>query len=531
MNAPVPDTAVFGAPRDGETLTIARNLSTRYIAIAAEMVVGVLVLPFNLAHLGAAAYGLWMLTASVTVYFSVLDLGFANALVKFVARYRARNDAGALNEILSTTFFIFSALAVVTYLVAIAVALNLEMFFSLAPGQIRLGQTVLLVISVHVAAGMAFGVFGGVINGFQRYDLNNIVGTISALLTAAVNVAVLLAGYGLVELVIATTTVRVLTYWAYRANAYRVFPGLRLRARLFRLDRLREIAPFSLHMLVIDWAHKLNYSVDVIVIGVFLNTTAVAVWAVAQRLAEATQRLTNQLSEVLFPTVVDNDTASRADRLQTIFVIATRLSLATVIPIAGTLMLMAAPLVQAWVGPDFASSALILQLLTLGVITRVGASTAGTVLKGTGGHRLVAVTNVTTALVNLSLSLMLVGPFGLTGVAVGTLLPVSIASTLVIFPAGCRRVQLPYGRAWSEAVWPALWPAIVMTAFVLLTRGIAGSSLIAVGVHMVASTLVYALTFALLAVTPAERHFFLSRLGHLLGWRRRVPEPVPSEGA
>ena len=52
--------------------------------------------------------------------------------------------------------------------------------------------------------------FGGVINGFQRYDLNNIVGTASSIATAIVNVIVLLAGYGLVELVVATTAVRVL---------------------------------------------------------------------------------------------------------------------------------------------------------------------------------------------------------------------------------------------------------------------------------------------------------------------------------
>ena len=64
-------------------------------------------------------------------------------------------------------------------------------------------------------------------------------------------------------------------------------------------------------MLLIDWANKLNYSIDAIVIGAFLNTSAVAVWSVGQRLAEVTQRLTNQLNDILFPTVVDNNAAAR----------------------------------------------------------------------------------------------------------------------------------------------------------------------------------------------------------------------------
>src|SRR4029077_13056980 len=90
--------------------------------------------------------------------------------------------------------------------------------------------------------------------------------------------------YGLVELVVATTLVRVLTYWVYRANAYRVFPGLRLRLQFFSRRRLREVTMFSVYMALIDWANKLNYSVDALVIGAFLNTSAVAVWVVGQRL-------------------------------------------------------------------------------------------------------------------------------------------------------------------------------------------------------------------------------------------------------
>ena len=87
----------------------------------------------------------------------------------------------------------------------------------------------------------------------------------------------------------------------YRANAYRVFPGLQVSAALFRRARLREVTGFSVYMLVIDWANKLNYSVDALVIGAFLNTSAVAVWTIGQRLAEVAQRLTNQLNDVSVP--------------------------------------------------------------------------------------------------------------------------------------------------------------------------------------------------------------------------------------
>ena len=50
------------------------------------MAIGLLLLPFNLAYLGAGDYGLWVLLGSLTVHFSVFDLGFSGALVKFVAQ-------------------------------------------------------------------------------------------------------------------------------------------------------------------------------------------------------------------------------------------------------------------------------------------------------------------------------------------------------------------------------------------------------------------------------------------------------------
>src|ERR1041384_3936824 len=53
----------------------ARNISMDYCALGLEMIVGVVMLPFNIAHLGQSAYGLWVLAASITMYFSMLDLG------------------------------------------------------------------------------------------------------------------------------------------------------------------------------------------------------------------------------------------------------------------------------------------------------------------------------------------------------------------------------------------------------------------------------------------------------------------------
>ncbi len=516
------------ADPDAEQLIFARNLATRYVAVGVEMAVGVLVLPFNVAHLGTSAYGLWMLAASVTAYFSVLDLGYSGALVKFVAEYRARRDVRALNEILSTMFWLFAAVGTVMYAAAIVLAFYVDSVFHLSPDQIDTARILLLTISLQVAASTAFSVFGGVINGFQRYDLNNIAGTASSVVAALVNVLVIVSGYGLMAVVVGTTTVRLLTLWVYRANAYRVFPALSLSAASFRVGRLREVTRFSVYMLLIDWANRANYSIDALVLGAFLNTAAVAVWTVAQRIADTTHRLTNQFNDLLFPNVVDHHTASRVGRLQTILVQGTRFSLASVVAIGGAVILVARPLVLAWVGPDFAASALVLQLLSFTVIVRVGAATATTLLKGAGAHRLVATTNLVTAIANVGLSILLVRRMGIVGAAIGTLVPVTVAATVVLFPAGCRRIGLGVGRAVVRAVWPALWPAAAMAACVGAIGSSIGSSLLAVGVELIAAIAVYAAVFLFIALSAADRTLLLSNLRRLAGRAFGAHENAPS---
>jgi O-antigen/teichoic acid export membrane protein len=506
---------------------IFQNVSMNYLVTGTELLIGIFMLPFNVSHLGQSAYGLWVLVASVTIYFSMLDLGYGVAQVRFAAKYRAQGDAQALNEIASTMFCVFSGIGLLAFTVAIVVSLNLERFFPLTAVQARTGQIVLLFLSAYISLGFPFSVFGGIVNGFQRQYLNGVVAFVTAILVATVNVIVLLAGYGLPELVAATTGVRILSYLAYALNAYRVFPALRIRPSFFKRERLREITGFSVFILIIDLANKLNYSTDAIVVGAFLGTSAVAVWAVAQRLIEIVQRITDQLNAVLFPVVVDSSTVQRTDRLQKILIQGTRLSLGMVVPLATVLGLIARPLVLLWVGPQFAESVNVIYILSVVVALRVGNSTSAVVLKGSDLHRFLAFSNLSMAFGNLVLSVLLVRAYGLIGVALGTLIPMVVTAMFVVFPRACRRVGLSVWTVARRSVWPATWPAMVMGGFVLLTRGQIQGSWSLLLLQSLAAGLLYSGLFLLFAINRSERDWYFNKVKEV--FRRGSVRSAPTE--
>ena len=499
--------------------TIFRNVATRYLSVAAELVIGLLTLPFNLHHLGTEAYGLWMLTAGVTIHFSILDLGYGGAMVKFIAQYRAHQNPRALNEIASTLFYLFAAFGVLAYLVVVGLAFNLEHVFKITASQAETGKWILLIIGVNVAINFPFSVYGGVSSGFQRYDINNLVSIGSNLLVAAVNVTVVLMGYGLITLVAATSFVRFVTYFIYRYNAYMVFPGLRIRPASFRKDRLREVTGFSIYSSIIDWANKLNYELDEIVIGIFLGPGPVAVWAVAERIISGTQRLTNQGNAVLFPVVVDSEATQRIGRLQKVMLEGTRLSLATVLPIALVLVVLAEPLIRVWIRkPEVMGAVPVIQLLAFAVALRVGNATSTTLLKGAGHIRNVAIVNIGTGIVNLILSAILIGPFGLPGVAIGTLIPVAFSSIFILFPMACRRVNLGVGYSFRRAVWPSTWPALVVGSLLFLSSRFISAPWFILA-EAAAAGLLYLVLFVV-AVGRHDREQYTAKIWELAGRKR-----------
>jgi len=521
-NAPPTIDDAWLQSKDHHLVTIARNVSTRYLAIAVELLIGLVMLPFNLGHLGQDAYGLWILTGSVTIHFSVLDMGYGSAIVKFIAQYRAHRDARALNEIASTMFFVFAAIGVAAYMVVIGLAFNLDHLLRITPQQAETAKWLLLIIGVNVACNFPFSVFGGVIDGFQRYDRNNVVAICTSVSVAIANVTVLLMGGGLIALVAATTSVRLLAYLVYRMNAYRIYPPLRIRASFFRRNRLREVTGFSVYSSIIDWANKLNYDLDEIVIGVFLGSAPVAIWAVADRIISGVQRLTNQVNGVLFPYIVDSDTMQKNERLQRLLLEGTRLSFATVVPIAIALMVLAYPLVHAWVGDRMNGSAPVIQILSIVVALRVGNATGTTLLKGAGKVRYLAFVNIATGLVNLAMSAALIKPFGLVGVAIGTLIPIAITTIFILFPAACRRVDLPVGVAFRFSVWPTMWPAAVVGAELYAISLISPGTLLAVVAEAAVGVASYVLLFAY-AIGRRDRSEYMSKLAMISGRMRLVP--------
>jgi len=161
------------------------------------------------------------------------------------------------------------------------------------------------------------------------------------------------------------------------------------------------------------------------------------------------------------------------------------------------------------------------------VALRVGNATSTVILKGSGLHKVLAISNLSMAISNLVLSVVLVRWYGLIGVAIGTLIPMVVFSMFVVFPVACRRVQLSRWSVIRQSVWPAAWPALVMAGFILTAKRYSDGSWRWLVLQAMVAAVIYAGLFLLFAISREERDWYFSKVKEI--FRRRSVAGTPAK--
>ncbi|MBS1817923.1 MAG: oligosaccharide flippase family protein [Acidobacteria bacterium] len=459
-----PEPSPTGAP-PSLAWTLFTGTATKYTLLIANIAIGVFLMPFTVRHLGTAEYGLWMLVASFTYYFQLLDLGYGSGLVRHIAEADARRDLDGVNRVLSTFVLVYAVLGCLAGVGVVGITfLVIPHFPNLPPADIVRAQQLLGIMGVRIAVGFPMTVFGAVTTARQRFALNNMVALVVSVANAVATVLVLVNGGGLVPLVSATTAVGLASYGAYAWTARRAFPEMRIRRSLFDRTIVRDVTAFSIYLFLIDVAIQIGFNLDNIVVGGVLGTTAVGIYAVALRLADYQRQLCVQFNSLLFPVVVRLGAASQREALRGLLIEGTRIALVLVGGVTVCLIGFGEPLVRTWMGPGFEAAVVPLYVLALTGIVLVGQGPLGNLLLGTGKHRLVAFTALAEALANLALSVVLIRLVGLVGVAIGTAVPILIANLGVLLPVACREAGVKPGALLRQVALPPLIAAMPAAA-------------------------------------------------------------------
>jgi O-antigen/teichoic acid export membrane protein len=454
------------------TIRVARNAVSNYVRFFGNGVVSFLLTPLMVHLLGDRDYGLWITVFSVTGYFGLVDQGLRPSLVRYVSRERAAGDVEGLSSTLSSALLLYTVAGVLVAAGAIGLAFGFGTWFHLDPQQIPVARATLILAGVSLALGFPFGVFAAALSGLQRYDIANAMGLVVLVVRALAFVVVLRMGGGLVALAWVALATNLLGYFMTMIAVRRMIPDARFAWRYVNRPHLKRIASYSGYAFIGALASSLAFKTDAVVITAFLGTALVTPFAIASGLVDNARTLVYSATWVLSPTASELDTLGERAKLQAMMVNGAKVSVLICWPVLFALMVFGDSLLATWVGPSYRSAATLIVVLALPTLVALPQSAASSVLFGVSRHRGVVLLALLNALLNLGLSILWVRPLGLTGVALGTAVPLVIVGGIATGVYAARALDLPLKRYfWEGMARPGivslsfLVPALVLRAF------------------------------------------------------------------
>ena len=403
-------------------LTAAASALAKVVSVGTALIS----VPLTLHYLGVERFGVWMTISSLIAMLAFADFGIANGVLSAVAEAHGRNDRAALQRIVSSGFFMLTAIAA-GLLVLFAVAYAHVSWHAVFNVQSELARAeagpALAVFVACFACAIPLAVVQRVQMGLQQGFLASLwqcIGSLCAL--GGVLLAIRLQG-GLPWLVLALGGAPLLAGLLNSLHFYlRSRPDLRPRLALFGAADAKRLARSGALFFVLQVTVAVAYTSDSIVIAQLLGASAVAEYAVPEKLFGL---ITLAMSMVLAPlwpaygeAIARRDSAWVQQTLKRSLVTALGLSIVAAVG----LLFMAPALLRLWVGAAIEPPLGLLAALAVWKVVEAGGNALAMFLNGAHVIGMQVAVALATAIAAIGLKVLLIPHWGISGAVWATVI-------------------------------------------------------------------------------------------------------------
>ena len=287
-----------------------------YTIILLNTLVGLLYTPFMIHKMGQSEYGLYALVASVISYLTILDLGLGNAVIRYTAKFRAEKKTTEQYEMFGTFIILYTIIGLIALVAGLGLYFNVDAIFGNTMTSIELDRArfMMLLLVFNLCVTFPLSIFGSIITAYEHFVFPRVVNICRIILNTLVMICLLNMGYKAVALVIVQTVFNILSLLLNL-----VYCKKRLQIKIifgrFKWDFLKEVAIYSFWIFLNVIMDKIYWNTGQFVLGAFVGTTAVAVYAVAIQLQNMYIQFSTAISSVFLPKVTAIVTTTDDDRM------------------------------------------------------------------------------------------------------------------------------------------------------------------------------------------------------------------------
>ena len=418
--------------------------------MAVALVVPFFLTPLVVRHLGATAYGIWILAISTVGYLNLLDLGLRSAIIRFVSKAYTQGKVDEARDAISAALWFRSIISLAVVIISIILTFTFVRWFKIPMDMKWAAQITILMCSLGVANTLISGVFGAVLAAMSRYDILSSISLVQTGIRALGVIWILHSSRGLISLALWEYSVGLLSGLTVWIITRRLYPISKVQIHKPDMQTFKMLWSYSFTMFIIIISAQVVFSTDNLVIGSFLSVGMVSFYSIGGSLSVYSRQIVSAMSTTFTPMASSMEAAGRMDDLQKLLMRGTQASLGLVLPISLALLFRGKTFIGLWMGQQYATiSGTVLQILMISQFFTVANVTAANIMFATGKHKAVAKCASVEALLNFALSIFLVKKIGIYGVAWGT----SITMLLVHLSFWPAYVQ----RALNVPAWRYIW--------------------------------------------------------------------------
>lgn len=478
-----------------------------YVNLGISFLIPLFYTPVMLRLLGDAEYGLYSLSGSAVSYLGLLSFGFGGTIIRYISKYRAENDKANLQNVFGFYLLLYFLIGIAAVFIGVFLSFHSPAIFKrgLTQAEISKIRILIIIMSVNTAVTMLGSVVSSVIISYEEYLYKKIIEILSTVSAPALNLIILYRGYGSIGIALAAVAIQCIAFilnYCYCRAVLTVSPKL---ARLPK-ELIKEMLGISFYIFIGSIVDVLFWSTDKMLLGMFVGSSAVAVYNIGGTFNSMVTSLSTSVSNVLTPRVTGMvfRNASKKE-LTDLFIKVGRIQFIIVGLILSGYIVFGKSFIMLWVGENYANAYYValftLIPLSVPLIQNLGIS----ILIAQNRHKFRSVVYLAIAVANVISTYMIIPYYSYIGAAVCSGVSYIIGQGIIMNSYYHKKVGINIIQFWKNIAYMGRIPLIMLLCGLLLTHEISiGSWTVFFGMVIIYS-IIYAALMYLFALNQYEK--------------------------
>lgn len=485
-----------------------------YVVIILNMLVGLLYTPYMLRMMGQSEYGLYSLVASVIAYLTVLDLGMGNAIVRYTAKYRAEGKTTEQYEMFGMFLVLYIVIGIIAFASGLGLYFNVDTLFgaTMTVEELDKARIMMLFLIFNLAVTFPMSIFGSIITAYERFVFPKTINIIRTLLNTAIMICLLEMGYKAVAMVVLQTVFNLLTliinyfYCKYKLK-------IKIFFRNFKWSFLKEVAVYSFWIFLNVIMDRIYWNTGQFVLGAFVGTTAVAVFALAIQLEHIYMNFSTAISSLFLPKVTSMVTKNdNKKEISDLFIKTGRIQYIVMCLMLSGFIVFGQDFIILWAGPGYEEVYIITLMFFVALLIPLIQNLGITILQARNQMKFRSLLYIGIAVVSLVFQIVLSKEYGGIGCAISIAGALLLGQGLVMNIYYRKKQELDVLHFWKEILKMSIVPIILIFIANYLLPNFVLDSWIKLGAAIGIFVVVYIPLFWMFSMNRYEKDLFITPL-------------------